>query len=573
MGSRDSHIHIEEICRERRIVDPHMGTIAHMQEVFLLIQSSPVFVKKMERVKLGRWASWFNAAKAWRGSKQPLLLILLFMGTKKGWWKSWQQMPIFDAKSQLLPVTEDDQPSANASVASAPGSSRSPVVAPAMPHSVSSSSSSSAVAAGSSSAVSAPAGRPSSPPPPRPRATVSAPSSSQSSAIVQPRSIKDSNVEVRKLRGTVNTLHFCAKILSNTFGNKVAECVCAATLPSCEMFDRAKTILKTKEGSRQWHEWAAKGGYDDIMQKTFGIFEDSSVLETIGFTSEDQSEYMDDMALSDEGHLAELLLHLCSQESFSFLLSTFTWSDLLPGKFILLVSLDPQVVKVGLSELKSWWELLLVCEEGARDNVWATNIWKNMNWPMRTYDREILIMLSEDAFSRVSPEVQGLIEGFAFSWLQSNINEDCMNRYRARSSAQSAGEFNRVSRWHVAQSSRLLEDYDRRAVKVTTAARSAVKGSPPADLFEPSKEHFSLGHDSLTSMSDKSDYPHQSPQALKQRGLIWHALRSLRGDFEKLGRAWLSLLVSPGFIVQEILPQNTVGHGCQVFKSNLGQAL
>lgn len=89
---------------------------------------------------------------------------------------------------------------------------------------------------------------------------------------------------------------------------------------------------------------------------------------------------------------------------------------------------------------------------------------KHLVFPQRTFEREILIMLAEEYFNSVSPEIENLIQGFADSWHSTNIDEDMMNKYRTREQAQSAGECSRLSRWHVAVASTLVQDYDRQVV-------------------------------------------------------------------------------------------------------------
>ena len=124
----------------------------------------------------------------------------------------------------------------------------------------------------------------------------------------------------------MNTLHFVSKVLGNTYGNKVCECIDMATSPSCQFFDEGKTRCKTVMGKREWQMWLANGGYQDIMRQTMHIFNDPEAMRTIGFIPGMAYEMVDPTLAEQDGNLAQLLLKLCMAECYTFLLSTMTWS-------------------------------------------------------------------------------------------------------------------------------------------------------------------------------------------------------------------------------------------------------
>ena len=74
---------------------------------------------------------------------------------------------------------------------------------------------------------------------------------------------------------------------------------------------------------------------------------------------------------------------------------------------------------------------------------------------------------------------------------------------------------------------------------------------------------FSLGSDKFAMFSDMASYPHVSPAACKMRGPAWMCACELKGDIAKIGNAWLSLLVSPGCLVND---SSEVGGGRGAFK-------
>lgn len=136
------------------------------------------------------------------------------------------------------------------------------------------------------------------------------------------------------------------------------------------------------------------------------------------------------------------------------------------------MSKDPVVKKKCLTELRELWELICICESTAQEDSWAMDFMKHLVFPERTFEREILIMLAEEFFGSVSPEIENLIIGFSDAWHSTNIDEDMMIKYRTREAAQSAGECSRLSRWHVAAATNLMQDYDRKVVAELLLAMS-----------------------------------------------------------------------------------------------------
>jgi hypothetical protein len=189
--------------------------------------------------------------------------------------------------------------------------------------------------------------------------TAAAPGASEA-----PRSVAESNEELKKMRGSAKgTLHFVALVLANKFGNQVAEIVDIATWPFCEFFDLGKTVCKTVMGSQHWHEDLAMYGFSKIIRAALTRLEDPFVLQPIGFTPAFRYKELDEIGLQHEESLAQTLFNLVMAESYTFLLSSMTRSDIAPGKFLGLLSDDSCTRVACLKELQAWWELLQRCEQ------------------------------------------------------------------------------------------------------------------------------------------------------------------------------------------------------------------
>lgn len=57
-----------------------MGSDSHMAETWARAKASACFLCKGDRVKLGRWQSWFNVAKKWRPFRTAYTMVLCWVG-------------------------------------------------------------------------------------------------------------------------------------------------------------------------------------------------------------------------------------------------------------------------------------------------------------------------------------------------------------------------------------------------------------------------------------------------------------------------------------------------------------
>lgn len=65
-------------------------SVDHARRVWTRLSSSKVLKGKGDRVKLGRWLSWWDAADARADCWHEQLLFCLYHGVREGWWKSIQ---------------------------------------------------------------------------------------------------------------------------------------------------------------------------------------------------------------------------------------------------------------------------------------------------------------------------------------------------------------------------------------------------------------------------------------------------------------------------------------------------
>lgn len=86
-----------EVCAEMGIKKSAMGSAEHMAFVWARVLECPLFAKTGMGVKFGRWFQWEDKSCQVFGHRTSFLLLLLFIGTKKGWWKTLMASPLFQA--------------------------------------------------------------------------------------------------------------------------------------------------------------------------------------------------------------------------------------------------------------------------------------------------------------------------------------------------------------------------------------------------------------------------------------------------------------------------------------------
>lgn len=548
---------LQDLVRElARGCDAHIGSEEHYELIWNLCKQHPVFSSKGCRTKFGRWASWLNANKLWHGRRVVFLLVLIFMGIKQGWFTSASDVMIARAPTALPAVVgEDGALSGGAGSSAAQGASSSSSSGAAAGSASSSGTKASAGAASSSSSgAGAPAG------------TASSSSSGLAATVSSgaamagakgtpppPRTVKDSNEQMRLSRGRcANTLHFVAKVLANRFGNQLCDVVAMCTQPFATFFDMGKTITKTPQGSLAWHIDLAVGSFGGVLRQAFGAMADAETLHYIGFLAPSDFRFVEASESDQDCALAQKMLELIMSESFHWLMSTMTWSDSLPGAFLPLLSRDEQARKACLQKLEEWFKVLCRLEQTANTDPRARQFVNNLLWPLETYPREILIMLSETSFQEVTKDIVELVEGFGKSWLQTNIDEDIMNKLRTREAAHSAGRLGSNARWHCCVTSGVIENYGRTLIQPTTASKTLPCVHPSKRTYhEANPNNFSMGKESFDVMDDLKAYPHISPAGIKLRGPAWLCARAFKGDYTKVSQCWRSLLISPGMLVHD----------------------
>lgn len=321
-----------DIVKEMQLPIMDIGSPEHLEMTFQAVKNLDFWGRRGEKVKLGRWQSWFGAVRNWQPVRSAYLLILPFMGLRRRWWSHVGGLPSVlrldhaqggdeagqqEQSAQTAPATSS-RPSASSSMASAASS------APSSPRGASNAGSSAQVGGVASSSTA------------RPPLTVSSAGPS-TTAREQPRTVRESNQEVSRLRNkATNNLHLAALVLSNTFGCQVVDAVAMVCQPLNKWFSKSRSECKTARGGAHWRSQLACGGIDSVLMATFEACFQPDVV-ALGLCAPDDALRLSDDVLSHEDQLMDIMKALAQSLVKNVLLSSFTWSHKLPGFFLSLL--------------------------------------------------------------------------------------------------------------------------------------------------------------------------------------------------------------------------------------------
>ena len=484
------------ICRERGDDPDDFGTRAHRERVWKSIQSSPAFARKGMRVRLGRWYALFTAADEKQGEMSILLLVLLHMGMRGGYWKKSTANPA----SMLLDGTGVDvPPDASVPLAVAP---------PAGLGSV-----------GSSGAV----------------------------PDFAKTSVASSNKQLKTQRESAqNTMDLAAQILSNEKQCRVVDGIRHVIHWFHHSFGLAITKATTKKGTLELFTEFAQGHVNTQFMHSalLSLSCGGESFRRIGFA--DRSSSLGPAALAGDTEVAGKMMRFVVAFVGLRLANHLQYMASLPGALVLLVHPLASVRRSCLAALKSLWERLLVAEELALGSSFIEAFLKNLCWPQFCWIREVLVLLAEWSFEQVPIEVEVGVRSLFTGLLSTNIVELANNLLRKKETSNRRHALARLQRYHQLITSPLLKEHDRHAPPQTEASKRSRAKHLPRAVFDCDVTDFSLGMDTLAHMS--ADTSFSSPNAASWRAISFamEAWRALDGDWARLRTCWLSLLLAPG---------------------------
>eukprot|EP00971_Amphidinium_carterae_P043356 853390-Amphidinium_carterae.1 len=481
------------------------GSAEHQKAVWERCKLCDFLHKKGARVRMGRWYALFHAIAESKGEMTCLLMVLIYVGLKEGYWKALTDSPLFKT---------------TAGISKGKGKGKNMENATHM------------IAQPTDDAVATGVGG--------------------SSTDVMPRTVRESNEEVKKLRARgKSTLHFSALLLGQHKHMRLVEAASYLAEPFRRTFGLWETMLKTQMGSMQLHfDWALLVGVKECCEAIAllnggAAFHRLSFHTTVEVEGEDLMNEDEEIALS----MVEFLVGLLEMR----MTTALQYHIGVPGMLVCLLHTDGDIVRHTLKTCQQLWDVLASSEKKAATDNFARLILKSLMWPQWIWAREVFIQLSEAKFLAVPLVVDAALKHLFHGVLSTQITEEAHNVLREAATKSPSGALGAERRWSALQQSALLEEYDYpKRPPMPPHVVASMASSLPKSCFEPKRDFFSQGVEHLRTMTSDPSWQSVSPEGWNLIPFFHLACISLQGDWQKLHGLWRSLLLDTCVCIRHI---------------------
>lgn len=496
----------EQIAEELEVRSPDAGDAAHMRTVWKSCQGFMTTSGKGSSVKSSRWFAFEVASRKFLPQASTVLMITLFLGFKRGWWRTLNQCPLFHENSTFA---EDD-------LSKVPGEQ------PAQP---------SASADGEDHSEDSDE---------RDAEEEEDPTNTR-------YTMASGQAEIKKRRSAcVSTLQYTTKVLAKPLNLRLWRVLayCPATIEA--RFQELVSAFKTKDSVRELHARLVDGELEKMALEVLLHTQDMDLRCKLGLS--DSSRSVSALQLKHDrivvGAAWRYMLNMAGA------LALLSLQYRMPP-LIYLGLMDPRQEAGVLDELQAAWATLCKLEETAIGSRACAAWMSTMCWPSQEWARQQLISLAENDFASIDRRTEQNINMYADSILSTLPVENMFNSTREAASHNRRGHLGPLAVWHNAvYGAPVLADHDLTPVAVTAAARTVSATAVPKAAF-----HYTDGSCTVTDAefqdlcAEKPTWPSINPESMSKNGLRWRLAVSVAGDWAKVEAAWLSALVQPGFVV------------------------
>lgn len=346
-------------------------------------------------------------------------------------------------------------------------------------------------------------------------------------------------------RSCKNNIHMSAKILGTPSIRMLTGMCLFVVRPARLAFGTMLKDVKTQSGCVRW--WAAMANKEWIQE----LLDDVNSLcseDNIRLARYSTAEHDVDTNVGE----------LCARYHLDFVISTLgcrlvtltSFSFTLPNYFGALLSEKPMAVDECLRNLAAWWDKLQELEAAGKGNPFFCKFAQGCVWPMLSWCREVLVILSEYDFKEV-PEWLAL--QYLLPWARgfhgTSLSEDGFQLLRRSEGVAETRRLGRTKRWAILANSSLLQDYDRSPPPITLVVRQAAGASQgfPKKMFEAASCKTSLSKEELNEVVSGRATP--SPESFAELHCAWMAALQVQ-HITDLQKAWLSAMMQKGTIVK-----------------------
>lgn len=318
---------------------------------------------------------------------------------------------------------------------------------------------------------------------------------------------------------------------------------------------------KTQRGCLEWHIMMATGGWARTCASVSALLGDNASLRTMGFASFETPIGVNDCEYDDEMLAASTLFNLIVNTLAVDIDDARYYSEGLPMKFCALLFHTEEHKVHCLQYMRDLFEHVGDIEALAQSgDQWARSFLSDLLWVHNGWCKEILIGGWECEWASVPKPALDEIRALACGLATTKGCEDVLNGQRQQERAHRASKLGRVSRWHKAMLSGVLEDSDRRPLAQAELETNAVKSDLPNTLFEASQCEWSMGEAAEKEFkagptswsSPRPEFAHLAQHASR-------AMLSLGGDVAMLRLCWFSMLAQPGTVIMNSAHPSQVG--------------
>lgn len=374
-----------------------------------------------------------------------------------------------------------------------------------------------------------------------------------------PKEVKHSSKAVDDLRRSCEiNMHMSAKILGTVSIRMLVGMSLSMVHLARESFGRMLAGAKTQQGCVSW--WASMANGEWVAELA-GLGSPENLQLARYSTTPDEADTPDDELVAR--YHFELMVSILGCRLVTLTLFTGTLSDF----FGALLHSDGEVVRSCLMALSRWWSKLQELEAAAKGNTFFKKFAEQLAWPLQSWCRELLVVLSEHKFNQVPAWVR---DAYLLPWARgfhgANITEDAFQLLRRSEAVAETGRLGRLQRWCRLGHSELLQDYDRPPPPMTSSTRQALPSSTffSKRLFQASACATTLTEGEVKQILRGARTP--SPESFSELHFAWLAALQVASNVEQgahletplLGRR-LGLAGDWGFLLWQLRLQKVSG--------------
>ena len=317
---------------------------------------------KGTNTKTSRWFNFEQNSRAFFPQLHANLLNLLYVGTRRNWWKGYSDCPLNAAD---LEHCREGQDEAEIRGDGLEALERPPEEADAAAED----------AGPSSSRV----------------------STSEAKKVLQQKRSK-----------CVNTLHFSATRLSKPLNIRLWKGMVDLPQPLEVEFHKWMSALKTRRGTQALMLSLAEGGDTEILRQVFEQLCSPEFADKLGFSAEAKN-----VCELEAGQTVARCMWKFAYSVVGSCACTDCFFEVPPQKFLGLAAADAERKQSTLTALKQFWEALQQLEARALDDMAAKRFLQNLLWPSQQWSREVYVQLLEKDFLAVNDDNQREVEAYS----------------------------------------------------------------------------------------------------------------------------------------------------------------